>query len=266
MKMRALSPEELAASLEHARRYHAGEIEKPAYIDEWQAEIDKATMMVAQAQHAPDIEPTFNERLKDAVVKMMLKKDRLYDYWVEGRPYRTWHDIATTGKYTDDELYFQAVVETEDCLNGPGVQWFVLYLDLKHFPGVLNDFAHACLRDCDALLEEVIELTPADRYVLAYPQLAFGTENREVIETKVVRRFSAQLSKEMPAHVQRLLLANIMVALGNTCGACTQMEFARCEAAADNFPELMRSRSPEANVYLEQAQRWLITMLRSVWR
>ncbi len=268
MGHRVLSAEETMRYLAKAKEHHEGKVAKPAYIDAWQAKIDDATNRIAYGLDQKLFvrgDDTF-KRFMSAHIEMRHKKERLYGYWVEERPYRTWDELATGAMPTADELFFLAVTETEDYFTDPpGVATFVQHLDRVHVPGVMKDFVQACLRDCDALLAEEVALTPEIMRTFAHPEQVFGTSTREVLEERLNNWCRNTIPHKASSHVQRLFIANIIAALGNFLGACQQMEFARAEAAEPRFAEYMTTRNPAGDVYIIAAQRWMIEMLFSVW-
>jgi hypothetical protein len=73
------------------------------------------------------------------------------------------------------------------------------------------------------------------------------------------------LPRDAPLYACRLLSAAGMLMLGKELRACEQMEFARCEAAAPDFAELIARREPRAHDLLTQAQRWQIDVLLKIW-
>ncbi len=115
------------------------------------------------------------------------------------------------------------------------------------------------------MLEEVVDLNPDVRRVLSYPNQAFGTDNREVLESKLTKWCHKTIPKEAPQYVHRLYIANIMSAQGNDMGACRQTEFARAEAAEPTFGKLLAASDPKATEILFNAQRWQIDVLLSIW-
>lgn len=244
--------------------FHRGEIEMPKWIIDWGKKLDAARNSLAAAVSQETLTPEQQERYIQAIVQMMRRKDRLYSIWMDELPFKSWEDLAAERPPSADDLFQFTVNDTEDYLNGPGVPAFAFFLN-ERWPGFFKDFAHQCLRDCDPLLEEALELTPHVRHLLSYPERAFETTNKEIIEEKLTEWTRENVPKGAPNYTQRLLIANVMVALGHEMGACTQMEFARCEAAAPNFEELMRRNDPQADVYLLQAQHWQIDVLLSMW-
>jgi len=268
MAFRVLSPEEAMRFFDKTAAYHRGEIEKPAYIDAWQAKINESLQRIA-AGLAQELfaegDDTFKQFMS-ALVQMREKKDRLYGYWVEAKPYRTWDELATGAMPTADELFFLAVIETEDYFIVPrGIATFVHYLDQVHVPGVMKEFVQACLRDCDALLADGFALTPEVMRTFVQPEQVFGTSVKEVLEERLYNWCRNTIPDKAPSHVLRLFIANVMAAQGNFLGACMQMEYARAEAAEPRFAEYMTTGNQASGVYIEAAQRWMIDMLFSVW-
>lgn len=259
-KTRAITQKDL----ERIQAYHRGEIQKPQWITDWEKKIETARHSLAAAASQEMLVPQVQERYMQAIVQMMHRKDRLYNVWLEELPFKTWDELAAERPPSADDLFRYTVEDTEDCLNGPGVSAFVFFLEQK-WKGFFKNFAHQCLRECDPLLEEAVKLTPEVRHRLSYPEQAFNTTNKEVLEAKLLEWFEEIRPKKAPEYVQRLLVANIMVALGNEMGACQQMEFARCEAASPNFTELMEKRDSQGDIFLTQAQRWQIDVLLGLW-
>lgn len=268
MAFKVLSPEESMQFFDKMRLYHEGKLEKPAYIDAWQAKVDDALMRIAYAVDQNMIvqgDETFR-RWMDACLQMRFKQDRLIGYWMNETSYRTWNELATGNMPTADELFFLTVIETEDYFTDPcGVATFVHYLDQTHVPGVMKDFVQACLRDCDALLAEEVQLTPEIMRAFAHPEQVFSTTQKEVLESRLYEWCRNTIPHQASSYVQRLFIANVMAAQGNFLGACTEMEFARAEAAEPRFAEYMTTGSKASGVYLEAAQHWMIGILFSVW-
>jgi hypothetical protein len=268
MALRVLSNDEMMQFLDRAKAFHEGNVAKPAYIDAWQAKIDEATMRIAaglEQKLFTEGDDTFKQFVR-AHVEMRHKKDRLYGYWMENKPYRSWDELATGTMPTADELFFLAVIETEDYFTVPhGIATFVHHLDQVHVPGVMKDFVQACLRDCDALLAEEVALTPEIMRTFMHPEQAFGTSVKEVLEERLYNWCRNTIPHRASSHVQRLFIANVMVAQGNFLSACMQMEYARAEAAEPRFAEYMTTGNKASGTYIEAAQRWMIDMLFSVW-
>lgn len=250
--------------LDRIAAFHRGEIEKPKWIGEWQDKLDAARNSLEAAVSQETLTLEQQERYVRAIVEMMHRKDRLYSIWMDELPFKTWNDLAAERPPSADDLFRFTVNDTEDYLNGPGVPTFVLFLN-ERWPGFFKDFAHQCLRECDPLLEEALELTPRIRHLLSYPERAFGTYNKEIIEERLMEWMHENVPRGAPSYTKRLVTANVMVALGSMMDACIQMEFARSEAAAPDFEELMQRSDPRADIYLLQAQRWQIDVLLSMW-
>lgn len=250
--------------LEKIQAYHRGEIQKPQWIIDWEKKLEEAELLVAAAMQSGTLPPEHAEHYKQSVVQMMFRRDRLYNIWFEELPFKTWDELATERPPSADDLFRYTVEDTEDYLNGPSVSAFVFFLEQK-WKGFFKDFTHQCLRECDPLLEEAVKLTPEVRRRLSYPEQAFNTTNKKVLGARLLEWFGKTVPKEAPGYVQRLLIANVMVALGNNMGACKQMEFARCEAASPNFSELMERKDPQGDIFLTQAQRWQIDILLTLW-
>ncbi len=268
MAFRVLSSEEALRYLDKAKAFHEGKITKPTYIEAWRAKIDAALQRVSHGLEQKlfrEGDDTFKQ-LMNVLLQMRLKEERLYSYWMEDKPYRTWEDLATGAMPTADELFFLTVVETEDYFAyPPGVAIFVHHLDQTHVPGVMKDFVQACLRDCDILLTKEVPLSPEIMRTFTQPELVFGTSVKEVLEARLYNWCRNTIPHKASTHVQRLFIANVMAAQGNFLGACLEMEYARAEAAEQRFAEYMTTRNKASAIYLEAGQHWMISMLFSVW-
>ncbi|HEV7448916.1 MAG TPA: hypothetical protein VGP13_00040 [Candidatus Paceibacterota bacterium] len=260
MQTRPITQEDL----DKIQALHRGDIKLPKYISDWEAKIAENQHLLAAALAQEALTPEQRGRYTQGVVKMMFRKDRLCDKWLQDIPHKTWDDLANERPPSLEDLFQYTVVDTEDCLNPPGVSTFVLFLN-EHWKGFLKDFAHACLRECDPLLEEVVKLTPDVRRILSYPEQAFGTTHHDVMETRLTEWTREVMPHDAPEYVQRLLAANVMVATGNEMGALWQMEFARCEAAEPEFAQLMNNKDSRADKYLLQTQHWQIDVLLKLW-
>jgi hypothetical protein len=252
------------ADVEKIEAFHRGEIQIPLWITSWKQKIEDETRNVAAAIAQEALTKEQQQRYMHAIVKMMRRKDYLYDVWMQDLPFKTWDDLARERPPTGENLFKYTVLDTEDFLNGPGVPAFAFFLN-KSWPGFLRDFAHALLRECDPLLEEALTLTPDIRRLLSYPEQVFGTKDTQIIETRLLEWACTALPKYAPYYATRLVMANVMVALGNEIGACYEMEFARCEAAEPLFPQLIESGDSRANIFLEQSQRWQIDVMLKLW-
>jgi len=252
------------ADLERIKAYHRGDIQKPQWLVDWEQKLEDARMTLALAAHQKLLTSDQKNRYMHAVVQMMHRKDRLYNIWLDKLPFKTWDELAAECPPSADDLFRYTVEDTEDHLNGPGVSAFVLFLEQK-WTGFLKDFVHQCLRDCDPLIEESVEMTEEVRRTVSYPEQTFSTVNKEVLEVRLLAWTRKTIPDGSPIYVQRLLVANVMVALGNEMGALSEMEFARAETAAPNLAKLMSTKSPDADIYLAQAQRWQIDVLLNMW-
>ena len=251
--------------IEKIQAFHRGELKLPKWISDWEDKIEEKTRLVAAAMSQELLTQEQKSLYTMAIVQMKFRKDRLCDKWLQDIPHKTWEDLASEKPPSREDLFHYTAVDTEDFLNPPGVSSFVLFLNERR-KGFLKGFAHACLRECDPLLEEAIRLTPEVRRVLSHPQEAFGTSNHDMIETKLIEWTSALMPHEAPDYVQRLLIANVMAAIGNELGALVQMDFARCEAAEPRFAELMQKpKDPTVSALLEQTQHWQIDVLLKLW-
>lgn len=252
------------ADIDKITAYHRGDIQKPQWLVDWEKKLENARRALAAAVHQQSLDPHQQDQYMQAIVKMMHRRDRLYNIWMDELPFKTWEELAAERPPSADDLFRYTVKDTEDYLNGPAVSAFVFFLGQK-WNGFLKDYTHQCLRDCDPLIEEGVEMTSEVRRTVSYPEQAFNTNNREELGTRLLEWARKTIPPGSPIYVQRLLIANVMVALGNEMDALTEMEFARAEAVAPNFAKLMSTNSPEVDIYLTQAQRWQIDVLLSMW-
>ncbi len=250
--------------LQKIAQLHRGEIQLPQYIQEWNDSIaDKREIVVAMM--AQQVHPAeLITRCRLGLTMMMQRKDMLYLRWLEGEEHKTWNDLRAERPPSAEDLFKYTVADTEDYLNGPGAAAFALFLE-EQWPGFLKDLAHACLRDCDPLLNEGIEITAEVRSMFSYPETFFGTKNRELIEHRLAQWALAKGLEDKPSYVQRLIIANMNVARGNTFGAFEDMEFARCEAAEPDFHALMKAKDPKCDEYILASQRWVIEQMLAQW-
>lgn len=260
MQTRRITKEDI----EKIQAFHRGEIKLPDWINDWNAKIDENRQLLAAAISQEALTPEQQRRYTQGIVQMMFRKDRLYDIWMQGLPFKTWNDLAKERPPSREDLFQYTVVDTEDCLNPPGVSTFVLFLN-ERWKGFLKDFTHACLRECDPLLEEAVKLTPEVRHILSNPEEAFGTSNRDVMESRLTEWTRNIMPHDAPEYVQRLLIANVLVALGSELEALAQMDFARCEAAEPRFAQLMETKDTRADTFLLQTQYWQIDVLLKLW-
>ena len=250
--------------LDRIAAYHRGEIQKPHWLVDWEKKLEDAQRTLTAAILQKHLDPHQEDRHMHAIVKMMHRRDMLYNIWMEELPFKTWEELATERPPSADDIFRYTVEDTEDHLNGPGVPAFALYLDTR-WKGFFTDFAHQCLRECDPLIEESFPMTPEVRHTLSYPEQTFGTSSVETLETRLIQWAREKAPANLPLYVQRLLAANVMVALGNEIGAIAQMEFARCEATEPTFDRMMSEQDPTANIYLAQTQKWQIDVLLKMW-
>lgn len=250
--------------LDRIEAYHRGEIQKPQWLVDWERKLADTRMSLAVADHQGLLTSDQKDRYMDAVVRMMRRRDRLYDIWLDELPFKTWGELAAECPPSADDLFRYTIEDTEDHLNGPGVSAFVLFLEQK-WTGFFKDFVYQCLQECDPLIEESVLMTKEIRRTVSYPQQTFNTSNSEVLEDRLLAWARKIIPASSPLYVQRLLVAYVMAALGNEMGALSEMEYARAEAAAPNFTKLMMTKSPDADIYLEQAQRWQIEVLLRIW-
>jgi hypothetical protein len=249
---------------EKIQAFHRGEIKPPKWITDWDAKIEESTRFVAAAISQKALTPEQQHYYTHAVVKMKFRKDYLCNKWFQDLPHKSWDDLARERPPSREDLFEYTVKDSEDFLNPRSVSTFGLFLN-ERWKGFLKDFAHACLRECDPLLEESIKLTPEVRRVLSYPKEAFGTNDHDVMETRLTEWTRNVMPHDAPEYVQRLLIANVMVAIGNELGALAQMDFARCEAAEPEFAQLMENKDPKADTYLIQTQYSQIDVLLKLW-
>jgi hypothetical protein len=250
--------------LEKIQALHRGEITLPKWISDWEAKIEERTILLSAAIREGALAPEHQHHYTQAIVKMKFRKDHLFHKWLQDLPHKTWDDLANERPPSREDLFQYTVLDTEDYLNPIGVSTFVLFLN-ERWKGFSKDFSHACLRECDPLLEEAVKLTPEVRQTLSYPEQTFGTTHRDVLETRLTEWIRKIMPNGAPGYAKRLLIANVRVAVGNVLGALVQMEYARCEAAEPAFAQLMETRDPRTDTYLVQTQYWQIDVLLKLW-
>jgi len=260
--MRRITKEDI----ERIQAFHRGEITLPTWISDWNAKIEDCTKRLAGAVSQKTLTPELQHHYTQSIVRMMRRKDALYDKFMQDLPHKTWDELAQERPPSREDLFNYTVMDTEDFLNHPGVSTFVLFLD-EQWDGFLKKFTQACLRECDPLLEEAVALTPEVRRILEYPQESFNTTttNKDVLETRMTEWIDKTIPKGAPGYVERLLIANLQAGIGNEQPALRNMEFARAEAAEPRFAQMIQNRDPAGDIHLTQSQYWQIDVLLKLW-